>query len=177
MKRFFLSLSLAVLVGPSLSLAQARVPSGCFVTDAERDLYLNPPTCFNEARLPILPYSPDNGNTKEQILNYYGFQYGFEINTSYDLFYKWQDAEARVTANKSAADTHYGWYVSEFNRGKKLKALESKLRSACGSKCRRIATIRSLGQPTPNPQSSGEPTKESRPLGVSFEDYLSRLGS
>jgi hypothetical protein len=124
--------------------AQLRVPSGCFVTDAERELYVPRPNCFNEERAPYIPYTMDNGYSAEDINLIYGFQFGFSVNAAHTLFYSWQDAESRAAANKQSADIHYGWYVTEFNKTKQLKALESRLRKTCGSKCRKIKTIKTV---------------------------------
>jgi hypothetical protein len=100
------------------ALAQSRVPSGCFVTDAQRELYsgsyncdnCDPPECFNEARQAIIPYSPSQFSSEQEFFNFYGFTYGDQILSGYTLFYKWRGSEALV----------------------------QKLRKACGSRCRRI---------------------------------------
>jgi hypothetical protein len=147
--------------------AQTRIPSGCFVTDEERGSYITPPSCYNEARSSVLPYTPGHGYSNEEIYEMYGYQFGFEVIYNWDLFNKWKGAE-------SNSETHYKWYVTEFNRNKRLKALEKKLRRACGSKCRKIATVSSLsirgGQPSPvlNLEDTRLPTD------MLLEDYVSR---
>jgi hypothetical protein len=144
---------------------QTRIPPGCFVTDEERGLYITPPTCYNESRSTVLPYTPDSGYSNEALYQMYGFQFGFEVINGWDLFYKWKGAE-------SNSSTHYKWYVTEFNKNKKLKALEKKLRRACGSKCRKIATVSSLSQrgEQPTARIEGEGTLLSPDMR--FEDFV-----
>lgn len=124
--------------------AQSRIPAEFFATDAGRSLYSPMPECFNEARASYVPYTVADGYFPEDIAVIYGFQVGYIVNVSSELFYKWQDAEARAVSSAQSSDVHYGWYVTEFNRAKQLKALESKLRRVCGSKCKKIKTARSL---------------------------------
>jgi hypothetical protein len=155
--------------------AQSRVPAGCFVTDAERSLYNPVPRCFNEERAGYTPYSVGDGYSVEDIFAIYGFQFGVTVNISYDLFYKWQDAEARAASSAQSSDVHYGWYVTEFNRAKQLKALESKLRKACGSKCKKIKTVRSAS--TEGERSSPQQaivTQGGQPWRGSFEEYVGK---
>ena len=125
MARLFFLIAVTILLAMGSAVAQERVPSGCFVTDEERARYSGSyncsncaaPACYNEGRVAIAPWSPDNGFTNEQILQLYGFQYGDLVLTTHGLFYKWQNAEARTAAQKS---------------------LVTRLRKACGTKCRRI---------------------------------------
>jgi hypothetical protein len=116
-----------------------------------------------------------DGYSAEDVHLMYGFQYGNMINFSHDVFYKWQDAEARAAANLANSDTHYGWYVTEFNRGKQLKALEARLRKACGSKCKQIKTIKSLSE-SGSSEVPREPSKvagkQSAPM--SYSDYFQK---
>jgi hypothetical protein len=153
------------LASASFAGAQTYLPPGCFVTDAERSLYVTPPTCYNEARATIISYSPDHGFSAEEIYDLYGFQFGREAINSWDLFYKWKKSESNSTK-------HYSWYSAEFNKNKKLKALERKLRKACGSKCRTIATISSLSSKTVRPRTRQEGENESIQPGTKFEDYI-----
>ena len=145
--------------------AQTRIPPGCFVTDEERGLYVTPPTCYNEARSTVLPYTPGNGYSNEELYQMYGFQFGFEAINGWDLFYKWKGAE-------SNSNTHYKWYVTEFNKNKRLKALEKKLRRACGSKCRKIASVSSLSER--GEQRKAREGKEDMLLSpdMRFEDFV-----
>jgi hypothetical protein len=86
--------------------AQLRTPSGCFVTDVERGYFSPMPTCFNEGRLSIVPFSKDDGYSAEDIHLMYGYQYGSLINISNDMFYQWRDAEARAATNLANSNTH-----------------------------------------------------------------------
>ena len=152
--------------------SQLRVPSGCFVTDAERELYVPRPDCFNEQRAGFIPLNMSNGYSAEDILLFYGFQYGFEINYSYDLFNKWQDAENRAAANWNSSNLHYGWYVTEFNRNKQLKGLEARLRKTCGSKCKRIKTIKAFSdEGLSSARKDPLPTNSGNPVSISFEQH------
>jgi hypothetical protein len=131
------------------------------------------PNCFNEARASYVPYTVGDGYSPEDIAQIYGFQFGYIVNVSSELFYKWQDAEARAASSAQSSAVHYGWYVAEFNRAKQLKALESKLRRVCGSKCKKIKTVRSL-----NSEAEGRApqqaivTQGGQPVSGSFEEYL-----
>ena len=172
MQKIILAMT-TLMMFSQVAQAQLRVPSGCFVTDDERSLYSPSPSCFNEERMGYTPYNMTNGYTSEQIINFYGYQYGFEVNVSSDLFYKWQDAEARVTANFNNSNTHYAWYVSEFNKNKQLKSLESKLRKACGSKCKKIKTVKSLSnQGVSSDQRQAIPSHDGLAGSLTFEDYM-----
>ena len=164
-------ISVSMVSGAS---AQSYVPSGCFVTDVERLSYFVPPTCFNEARFAIVPYSQDSGYTSEQILTIYGFQFGSQVNSGYDTFYNWQSAEQRANENQSASNTHYGWYLAEFNRGKKLKALESKLRRACGSKCKKFVTVKTLNELRNKPEPSIITREADQPVPANYQEYISK---
>jgi hypothetical protein len=155
--------------------AQLRTPSGCFVTDLERGYFSPPPSCFNEERMSSVPLGMADGYSAEDVHLMYGFQYGNMINFSYDVYLKWQDAESRAAANLANSDIHYGWYVAEFNRGKQLKALEAKLRKACGSKCKKIKTIKSFSD-MGSSETLREPSKavgqQSAPM--SYSEYFQK---
>jgi hypothetical protein len=97
------------------------------------------------------------------------------INSSVDLFYKWNDAERRSAANLASSDTHYAWYVAEFNRNKQLKALEGKLRKACGSKCKKIKTVKSFGD-VGSTEALREPSKAEigKSAPMRYSEYVQR---
>jgi hypothetical protein len=95
----------------------------------------------------------------------YGFQFGFEVITSWDLFLKWKGAE-------SDSKTHYKWYVTEFNRNKRLKGLEKKLRRACGRNCKKIATVSSLSEREQQPKTSLQGEDTPLPPDMRFEDFV-----
>jgi hypothetical protein len=174
MRKGILALAISIMFS-QVAHAQLRVPSGCFVTDDERSLYSTPPACFNEERAAYLPYNMSNGYTAEQIISFYGYQYGFEVNMSTDFFYKWQDAEGRVTANRNNSDTHYAWYVAEFNKNKQMKSLESKLRKACGTKCKKIKTVKSLAdQDETRNQRRAMPSHDGLAASLTFDHYMER---
>ena len=154
------------LASAPVAHAQTYLPPGCFVSDAERSLYVTPPTCYNEGRAAIISYSPDNGFSAEEIYELYGFQFGREALNGWDLFYKWKTSESNST-------THYNWYSAEFNKNKKLKAVEKKLRKACGSKCRKIATISSLSSDSQTRRSRVEGEKALLAPDANFPDYIS----
>ena len=160
---YFLLSSCFITFG--VSGAQTFIPAGCFVTDEVRSLYITPPTCYNEDRFSVVPYSPDNGFTTEQLYTFYGFQMGFLVYNSWDTYYKWQAAETNST-------THYSWYLSEFDKNKRLKALEKKLRKTCGSKCKKIVTVASLS----TTDSLNKPMVSSSSEGLSFGKNLSQFG-
>lgn len=162
-----------VLIAANEAHGQLRVPSGCFVTDEERLLYNSPPECFNQGRASYLPFTTSGGYSEEQILSFYGFQYGFEINFSTDTFNKWQGAEARVVANANSANTHYGWYVSEFNKNKQLRGLESRLRKACGSKCKKVKTVSiQAEESTSTTMREAQPIQPGAVSSLSLDQYL-----
>jgi hypothetical protein len=167
-------LSLPILLAVLLNIsswqsanAQSYIPAGCFVTDEERSLYVTPPTCYNQGRFAVLPYNPDLGYSTEDLYNIYGFQFGFEVINSWTLFYKWQTSE-------SNSSTHYKWYSAEFDKNKRMKSLEKKLRKACGSKCKKIATIKSLAQDTETAREQLPRDIDLPPAGTKFNDYLTR---
>lgn len=154
------------------------LPQGCFVSDAARIVWNYPP-CFNEARNNYFSVTPLGGYSAEQIYSYYGYQYGFEVVASSGFYTNWQNSESSANQNKQAADIHYGWYVEQFEKNKKLNSLEAKLRKACGSKCKNIKKAKSVLSRTSD--SSPQPalmTKDASPdRGVSYEEYRARLAS
>jgi hypothetical protein len=172
MRAIILAVIASILI-TGIADAQLRVPAGCFVTDAERELYSPLPDCFNEQRAVYIPFNMGNGYSAEEIVSFYGWQYGFEVNASYDLFTKWQDAENRATANGDSSNVHYGWYVAEFNKNKQLKKLEARLRKACGSKCKKIKTIKAFSDDgSSSDKKEPLPTASGNPMSMSFEQHL-----
>lgn len=147
--------------------AQTYIPAGCFVTDEVRGLYIIPPTCYNEERYSVAPYTPDDGFTDQQLFDLYGFQVGLLVYYSWQTYYKWQAAETN-------SNTHYGWYSAEFDKNKQLKAMEKKLRKACGSKCRKIVTIASLSANKTLRQPAGSEKAEGRPFLENFLNHSAK---
>jgi hypothetical protein len=126
-----------------------------------------------------LAVTPLDGYSPEQIFSFYGYQHGFQVVATTTFFTNWQNAENASTANKQAADTHYSMYLEQFEKNKKLNSIETKLRKACGSKCKKIKNAQSVSARMSH--SSPEPalmTQDAHPdRGVGLQEYQVRLGS
>lgn len=115
----------------SLNTAIAEpLPFGCYVEDAERFLYEEPPTCYviQEATFSFL--TPAN-TSLQGLFNSYGDVAASLIKLGYDTDIAGQQCDAA-----------YNILGAAYNRQKSLvnrqKSLVRRLRKACGSKCRRI---------------------------------------
>jgi hypothetical protein len=154
------------------------LPQGCFVSDAARIVWNYPP-CFNQGRNSYLAVNPLNGFSAEEIYSFYGYQYGFEVVASTAFFTKWQDAETASAQNKQASDTHYSWYVTQFEKNKKNKSVELKLRKACGSKCKRIKSASSMFASSGDNslRNALQTTDPSPDRSLSYEEYRNKISN
>ena len=92
------------------------VPFGCYVTDTERNMYQQPPTCYQSSDGTFSWLTP--ANTSDQgLVDAYGALAATFIKLGYD-----------VGISALQCDAAY----------KSQVALVKRLRRACGSKCRRI---------------------------------------
>jgi hypothetical protein len=98
------------------SVAADPLPFGCYVTDAERSLYQQPPTCYQSNDGNYSWLTP--GNTSIQgLIDAYGDPVATFIKVGYDSGILGFQCDAAYKAQVS---------------------LVKRLRRACGSKCRRI---------------------------------------
>lgn len=116
MKTLKIALILFVSATTCHTAAADPLPFGCYVTDAERSLYQQPPTCYQSSDGNYSWLTP--GNTSIQgLIDAYGDPVATFIKVAYD--------GAILGFQCDAA------YKSQVS-------LVKKLRRACGSKCRRI---------------------------------------
>lgn len=123
------------------SAAAEPIPAGCYVTDAERDLYYN---CFND--YPECYSATDGtyswltpGNTNQSgLINTYGGTSAYLITTAYNAAVA---AQYYQTEGQNCASAYSGLTTSYNNAVSAYKyqvSLVKKMRKACGSKCKKI---------------------------------------
>jgi len=113
-----LKIALILFVSATIfhTAAADPLPFGCYVTDAERSLYQEPPTCYQSSDGYYSWLTP--GNTSIQgLFDAYGDPVATFIKIGYDEGIRGLQCEAAYKSQVS---------------------LVKKLRRACGSKCRRI---------------------------------------
>ena len=111
-----LILALVTALSVSNPLFAEPLPFGCYVTDDERNLYVEPPTCY-VIQGPTFSFLTPANTTIEGLMNAYGDVTASFIKLGYD------------------ADIGRLQCIDAFNT---KAALERRLRRACGARCKRI---------------------------------------
>jgi hypothetical protein len=110
--------------------AAEPLPFGCYVTDAERSLYTEPPTCYVVQEATFSWLTPANTSLQGLVSSYGDVAASF-IKLGYDAGIGLQQCDAAY----NNVNANYNALGAAFNR---QVALSARLRRACGSKCRRI---------------------------------------
>jgi len=108
---------LAILLGLAAQASEAEpLPFGCYVTNDERDLYDTPPACY-VIQGPTFSWLTPANTSLRGLVNAYGDVAASFIKAGYDASIGIKQCDAAF---------------------KKQVSLVTRLRRACGAKCRRI---------------------------------------